>query len=240
MQAPEILYRDSWDNFWRDVATTTGEVFWDSDPTQAIERELPLFQQRIDASLPLIDLGCGTGRQTRALGEHFSRVLGLDVAEEAIVGARQLHGRDHVDFRVFDVLEPAAASRLHAEIGDANVYVRAVLHQLRAAHRRPAVETLTTLLGARGQAFVVELSPLAEALFASLGRELGGPPPKLARVFQHGIVPAALAAGEIPGLFAECGFHVALAAQSSIVTTQPLPNGQMIEVPCDAWLFARS
>lgn len=240
MHAEDADYRGSWDSFWRDVATTTGEVFWDSDPTEAILRELPLFADRLDAALPLIDLGCGNGTQTAALARRFARVVGVDIAETAVRGARELHPLPNLEFRGFDMLDRDAGAGLHAELGDANVYMRAVLHQLRAADRRPAARTIAELLGARGKAFVVELAPAAEALFAGLARGASGPPPKLARVFQHGIVPASLAAGEVAGLFAELGLVATYTGRSAIVTTQALPSGAAIEVPCDAWLFERA
>ena len=49
----EASYRSAWDGFWRDVAGTTGEVFWDSEPADAVERELPVFASQMDPALPL-------------------------------------------------------------------------------------------------------------------------------------------------------------------------------------------
>jgi hypothetical protein len=64
-----------------------------------------------------------------------------------------------------------------------------VLHQLRVEDLEAAVRSLALLVGQWGRAFVVELSSEAEELFKSLVSDPTGPPPKLVRVFQHGIVP---------------------------------------------------
>jgi SAM-dependent methyltransferase len=39
-----------------------------------------------------LDFGCGLGRLTRALADHFDQVVGVDVAESMVEGARQLNG----------------------------------------------------------------------------------------------------------------------------------------------------
>ncbi len=41
-----------------------------------------------------VDVGCGTGSSTRALGPHFSRVVGLDVSETQIRVATEARGRE--------------------------------------------------------------------------------------------------------------------------------------------------
>jgi ubiquinone/menaquinone biosynthesis C-methylase UbiE len=39
-----------------------------------------------------LDFGCGLGRVTRGLADHFDEVIGLDIAEGMVEGARALHG----------------------------------------------------------------------------------------------------------------------------------------------------
>ena len=41
----------------------------------------------------LLDFGCGVGRVTRALAEHFESVVGMDIAPAMIAQARRLNGR---------------------------------------------------------------------------------------------------------------------------------------------------
>src|SRR5215510_1419411 len=150
-----LSYKDSWDSYWRDVTPRPGVAFWDSTPDHAARRELPLFSGAFDLKLPVVDVGCGNGTQTRYLADVFSRVIGVDVSEEALRGARLHHGAANgaanVEYRALDLLDGPAVRALHAEIGDANLYLRGVLHQLRAADRVPAVHHLAALLGERGR-----------------------------------------------------------------------------------------
>ncbi|WP_372624418.1 class I SAM-dependent methyltransferase [Falsiroseomonas sp.] len=54
-----------------------------------------------------LDLGCGVGRFTRALGSRFAQVVGVDVSEVMVRKAAQLHPGDvhpNISFRVSDGL----------------------------------------------------------------------------------------------------------------------------------------
>jgi SAM-dependent methyltransferase len=59
----------------------------------------------------LLDFGCGVGRVSRALADHFQSVVGIDAAESMITHARRLHAscgncqfvvNPRPDLRVFD------------------------------------------------------------------------------------------------------------------------------------------
>lgn len=54
----------------------------------AMTDEVGLARQRGDA----LDFGCGVGRLTWALAEHFDEVVGVDVADSMVDRARALHG----------------------------------------------------------------------------------------------------------------------------------------------------
>lgn len=233
-------YKESWDGYWREVTPRPGVAFWDSTPDLAVQRELPVFAAAFGRQLPVIDVGCGNGTQTRGLADAFPRVFGIDVSEEALRGARLYHGAANVEYRALDLLDGPAIRALHAELGDANLYLRGVLHQLRAADRAPAVHHLAALLGERGLAFLVELSPAAEPVFAALAQRLGGRPGKLQYALSHGIVPATLQAGDIPALFERAGCALRVQGTTTVVTTEVLPGGEVLEVPCDTFLFQRA
>ena len=64
---------------------------------QAIER------MRVPADASVLDVGCGNGWATRLLAEHASRgrVVGIDISDEMIRGARTASkGLENVEFRV--------------------------------------------------------------------------------------------------------------------------------------------
>jgi SAM-dependent methyltransferase len=233
-------YAEIWDNYWRDTSDTLEQVFWDSPPEQAVGDELRRFGGHFTAGLAMIDVGCGHGTQTRELARHFPRVLGTDVSPAGLEIARRTHAADNLEYAVLDVLDAAAARALHEVRGDANLYVRTVLHQLGAAERALAVASLSVLLGARGRAMVCELAPAAEAYFAYLFAEFGGPPPGLGQVLRHGIRPAALQAGDLVREFAGVGLVPLGQGKGAVHTTVMLPGGYPAMVPMDIFVFERA
>lgn len=181
-------YATSWESFWGSTTGTVDEVFWDADPIHASRQDLALFRDYFDTRLPLIDLGCGNGTQTRFLANHFMSVIGIEIAPAAVELAGKTNGAANITYQLLDVLSPDDAQRLHDEIGDANIYMRAVLHQLAPADHATAIQSIERLLGATGTLYLVELSSAAESFFAQLIQQYG-PPPGLARVFRHQITP---------------------------------------------------
>jgi SAM-dependent methyltransferase len=223
-------YLTSWESFWSTSTGTAGEIFWDADPAHAAQQDLALFQGSIDPQLPLIDLGCGNGTQTRFLADHFARVIGTEISPAAIEIARTKHSAPNVSYRVLDVLSPDDAQALHEEIGDANLYMRAVLHQLSPADHATAIQSIERLLGRKGVLYLVELSSAAEPYFAQLIKQYG-PPPGLARVFQHAITPGMVNERDLDVLFPPDRFTLLGTGQSHIHTVHTLPTGEVVKVP---------
>lgn len=224
-------YHSIWDSYWGSLDGADEEVFWDSAPATGAALDLPRFQAFADKSLPLIDVGCGNGTQTRFFADHFERVIGVDVSENAVRAARERASAANIEYRVLDVLSPGGAEALHRDIGDANVYIRGVLHQLSPESRHVALQSLETLLGARGVLYLIELSPKAEQYFGSLIEANGGPPKGLARVLQHGIKPAMFTESDLAALFPEARIELLAEGEGIIRTTHPLPEGGFAEVP---------
>ena len=223
-------YLESWENYWSSLSGMAGEVFWDADPVHAAQQDLKLFQGYTDPTLPLIDLGCGNGTQTRFLADHFSRVMGTEISPAAVEIARAKHAAPNISFRVLDVLCPEDAQALHEEIGDANLYMRTVLHQLSPADHATAIRSIERLLGAKGILYLIELSSAAEPYFAQLIKQYG-PPPGLARVFQHGITPGMVNENDLEVLFPPDRFTLRNTGPSQIHTVHTLPTGEVVKVP---------
>ena len=226
----------SWESFWSTSTGTPGEIFWDADPAHAAQQDLALFQDYADPQLPLVDLGCGNGTQTRFLADHFARVIGTEISPAAVEIARTKHAAPNVSYRVLDVLSPDDAQALHEEIGDANVYMRAVLHQLLPADHATAIQSIERLLGKKGILYLVELSSAAEPFFAQLIQQYG-PPPGLARVFQHQITPGMLQENNLEFLFPSDRFTLLGTGQSHIRTVHTLPTGEVVKVPAFFAIF---
>ncbi|WP_409060591.1 class I SAM-dependent methyltransferase [Streptomyces sp. SYP-A7185] len=229
-------YREAWEGFWRDAPGEEGAVFWDSEPALTVGIHLALFEPHLAAAgLPLVDLGCGNGTQTRFLADRYPRVLGADLSAAALHHARHADPAGQVEFRQVDAAEKAEAEQLHAELGDVNVYMRGVLHQCDPDDRQPLVDGIAALLGERGRAFVVELAEAAGVVLRGLARSPEGPPPKLAPVFAHGIAPGEVADAAIPRYLTEAGLTVLAAGELPLTTTEFTPDGTRIELP-SRWL----
>jgi len=189
-------YRRQWENYWRTIHATGagGEVLWDNVPEKASAQDLARFAAHMRPDLPLVDVGCGNGRQARFLAGHFPRVIGVDVSPAAISLAQQeTRGtpfESRIAYRVWNGANPGEAEALHREIGDANVYMRTVFHCVQSSDRESFVASLATLLGERGTLYQIELTNGAlETLRKLPGNSPSGLPHLVHNVVKNGIHP---------------------------------------------------
>ncbi|MGW7518663.1 class I SAM-dependent methyltransferase [Streptomyces sp. NPDC054796] len=227
----------SWEGFWRDAPSGRGEVLWDADPEFVAATHLPLFEPYFDASLPVVDLGCGNGTQTRFLAQRYGRTLGADLSFAAILQARAGDPAGSAEYRQLDAGDVATLQVLHRELGDSNIYLRGVLHQALPEDRADIARGIATLTGARGRVFDVEPAPTAKDVFATLMRRPEGPPAKLRAIFDHGITPAEAGDEEFERLLCEAGLTVLAAGELPLSTTVLAADGSRIELP-SRWLVA--
>lgn len=228
-------YQEAWEGFWREAPGGQGSVFWDAEPTLTVARHLALFEPYLfDPGLPLVDLGCGNGTQTRFLADRFPHVVGADLSAAALDHARRADPAGRASYRQLDAADKDETQGLHAELGDVNVYVRGVLHQCQADDRQPLVNGIATLIGDRGRAFLVEPSEAAGALLRSLTASPAGPPAKVAAVFRHGIAPGRMADDAVPEFLTAAGLTLAASGTGPLTTTEYAPDGSRIELP-SAW-----
>ena len=231
-------YREAWEGFWSEAPGEEGAVFWDAEPALTAARHLALFEPHLlDPGLPLVDLGCGNGTQTRYFAGRFSHVIGTDLSAAALDHARRTDPADRVTYRQLDAGDKAGTQALHAEFGDANVYVRGVLHQCDPDNRQALADGIATLVGECGRAFLVEPSEAAGAMLRSLATGPAGPPPKLAPVIRHGIAPGRVADEKVPELLTAAGLTVPASGTLPLTTTEYGPDGTRIELP-SLWCVA--
>lgn len=217
-----------WERWWTALDGTPGEIVWDADAAD-LAADLQRFAASFDKRLPVVDFGCGNGRQTRFLGRHFTTVLGVDISPAAIDSARAAENPPHVSYRVLDARDPDAAAELHREFGDVNVYVRGVLQALPSAARPRAVRSIARLLGATGTLFAKELPPEAGSCLATVVQR-HGLSPGIARVMRL-IPPGQISVADLSRLFSADCFDMISTGTSHIHTVNTLPNGEVLMVP---------
>ncbi|MEV0368750.1 class I SAM-dependent methyltransferase [Streptomyces sp. NPDC050636] len=227
----------AWEGFWRDAPAGEGEVFWDSDPSLTAQLHLPYFEEHFDAALPVVDLGCGNGTQTRFLAGRYARALGIDLSAAAIEHALADDEKSVAEYRQLDAADSDAMHDLHDELGDANIYLRGVLHQCVPEDRARIVANIAGLLGSRGRIFAVEPAESSKEVLMSLAQRPAGPPAKLLAVLSHGIAPGEMADSVVPGLLREHGLRVAGEGELPLATTAFGADGARIELPTN-WVVA--
>ncbi|UQA92246.1 class I SAM-dependent methyltransferase [Streptomyces halobius] len=231
-------YLQAWEGFWGDAPTGEGEVFWDSDPTLTVQSHLASFEEHFDAGLPVVDLGCGNGTQTRFLAGRYAPVLGVDLSAAAIGLARAADEKSVAAYRQLDAADADTMHALHEELGDAHIYMRGVLHQCAPEDRARIAANIAGLLGTRGRIFAVEPAQAVKEVLMSLVQDPGGAPPKLVAVISHGLAPAEMADSELPELMRECGLRVIGEGQLPLATTEfDRRDGARIELPSN-WVVA--
>lgn len=224
-------YETAWEDYWRTLAEENDTAFWDVPADTELSKFLPQLKKAFDPKLPLIDFGCGNGMQTLFFAQHFPQVWGVDVSAAAVEQARaQVQGSQPI-LEVLDATDLLQTQALAKKIGEAHIFIRGVLHQIQAEDRPLVIASLQQLLGDNGQLFLIELSPRAKQLFDGLIEKLGAPPPQLARVFRHGIAPAAIAPEDIRSSFPKDRYEILDQGETSMNTNTILPNGESVQVP---------
>lgn len=228
-------YDRHWESYWKTVDRTGahGDVPWDAAPQLAVAEDLPRFLPLMDRSVPILDLGCGNGRQSRYLSKYFNKVIGVDVAPSAVELARQETTEEtNVEYRVLDATRPDQAEELHAEFGDMNVYIRTVMHVIQKVDRPRFVESLRILLGDRGVLYQLELtSKSLGALRALPVKGKFGLPPLVERVVEHGAVPVGFDAHERGALFPEDRWELLKEDAQVPIRTIPMVHGKEAVLP---------
>jgi SAM-dependent methyltransferase len=239
MNVPED-YRNAWESYWRETTDAPGEAIWDSAPSLTAEPHTELLLPYAYTALPIVDLGCGNGTQTRYLAGRFAKAVGVDLSHAAIEHARRADAAGVAEFEQLDLVDGAAVRELHRRLGDCHIYMRAVIHQSRPENRAAVADAVAELVGTRGRAFVVELVSASRDVLRQAAEGPDGPPPKLRRVFAHGLKPADASDEEVPALLAEAGLDIFTSGDTALAQTEYLANGTRIELPARWFVVGRS
>ncbi|MBI3687539.1 MAG: amino acid adenylation domain-containing protein [Actinobacteria bacterium] len=228
----------AWERFWSGVRRTgaDGDVLWDPDDRAEIEWCLGVATERMDRSLPVVDVGCGNGRFSRAFASRFPLAVGVDVSPSAVREAEsESAGLARASYRVLDATRPGEAMALADEIGDTNVFVRGVLHILDDRGRAGFAAALAELVGRRGTVLLVE--PMyEEGSFGYVG-QVGGAKGRAADL----VGPLERAGVGASGRFADAerawffpagaGWRAVASGTTALRVLNPEHSGGALEVP---------
>jgi SAM-dependent methyltransferase len=231
-----------WETYWRETAglanrpETDSSSIWDVEAAQAAAKDLERFRPFLTPGLPLVDLGCGSGIQTRFLAEHFPRVIGVDVSPSAVALAARNNPHPSLQYRVLDVFDTQAVQAFRAEHGDIHLYIRTLLHLVKPDSRAAFSEALSTLLGARGVLYLFELGARAGEYFRAWIQR-NGMPVSLQRVLQTGIQPGTVNREHVLAMFPPERFSVLSDGEmtSAPMPVQVLRPGEPPSLAPEAW-----
>ncbi len=232
-------HRAAWERFWMTLDRAAGPAFWDVEPERGALLDLPHFKEQFDPNLPLVDLGCGDGRQTRALAEHWPRVVGVDISESAIAQARALYPSSGVVYSPLDALDLQGVAALHGRLGDACVYMRGLLLHLASVEREACARSVETLLGAKGTLYLLEPSPGFLGSIGAPGPERAATPPAVRQVLERGIPVEGVGPGELAALFPASRFEVLASISTALEAAFEAPEGGFARLPAIAWVVRR-
>jgi SAM-dependent methyltransferase len=230
--------RRAWDRYWSGVRRTgaDGEVLWDADADAEAAFTAARLRAHADLALPMVDLGCGNGRQARALTELGARVLGVDRSTAAIERAcrEATEAGTEVDFRVGDAAEPGLGQRVASEFGESNAHIRGVLHVIDPAARSIVVGNLSDLLGNRGTLYICESDAAGDPLdyLVKQGATPTRLPPAVRRLVAAGVrAPSHFGPDQVAEYFPPSRWRV-LDSGPTVMYGVPLrPGGPRQEIP---------
>ncbi|MGW3209889.1 class I SAM-dependent methyltransferase [Streptomyces sp. NPDC001135] len=231
-------YRSNWESYWRETSDEAGAAIWDCDPALSAEPYSALLLSHADPERTIVDLGCGNGTQTRHLATRFARAVGVDLSHAAVEHARRATRDDAVEFQQLDLTDGDAVRALHERLGDANVFMRAVIHQSEPEARPAVAAAVAEIIGTEGRAFVAELTSGSRDVLKRAASE--GPGPKLRRVFHHGLKPADADDEEIPRLLGAAGLKILAEGDTALPQTENLADGTRIDLPARWFVLARA
>jgi SAM-dependent methyltransferase len=219
---------NDWETYWENIKSgAEDQVFWDDVSESDSMADLQRFSDHMDPDLPLLDLGCGNGRQVRFFARYFKKVIGVDISLSAIrLAQSETIAEKNIEYRVFDALDSGNANALHQEFGDMNIYMRGVLHMVKWHDRRKFTDNLAVLLGENGTLYQIELPTKSILYMRSLPQEIFSTIPKITRRVGFNNEDRRLFYPDDRWLVIEEGSNVSL-------STIPLPDGKEDLMPAN-------
>ncbi|MFC4634277.1 class I SAM-dependent methyltransferase [Dokdonia ponticola] len=220
-----------WDQLYRQLNASKIPALWDVEPSRAVKKDFSLFKPYFNTSLHLIDIGCGTGTQTLYLSQHYNNITGIDVSKKAILSTSKPTNQLGLRFEVMDMLDTEACLKLHKKVGDSNIYMRGVLHQIPYIHRTSFVHNLKILLGQLGTIFMIETAPNIRDFISDLVQNHPEIPQTLENTLSSNFPPLGVSKKELLTWFPEEKYEFLSMQETSLKTNILVNSGHFIEIP---------
>jgi SAM-dependent methyltransferase len=229
----------AWDQYWGRIRNTgaRGDVLWDSGSDHELQAYLEHLTRQLDPSLPLVDVGCGSGVFSRALAPYFPHVLGVDVSANAIArAAADSDGMELVSYIAADMTSPKSTRAVTDALaaagfsGEANIFIRGVLHVLKRPAQAALAGQLHPLVGGRGRVFLAETDFRGNPVeyVSHLGATLQSIPGPLERAIRALPIPGRFGAEQRKRAFPEDSWDVVEDGPMTI-ETRPLTSADRPE-----------
>jgi SAM-dependent methyltransferase len=227
-----MKYSKYWDEFYKKTYLKgSRKALWDVSPEYSIKIDMKVFKKYFDSEFPILDIGCGTGQQSQFLAKYYPKVIGVDVASNAIKIAKKMHKKDNLEFRMVDITQKRECKELFNMYGDMNLYMRGVMHQIKRPEQIQMIENLSILMGDKGKLFFMEVKDKLGSYFNKGVGRFNELPKQIQDIFVSNLPPFGLTLEHLPELFPVTTFEFLDYGDSTLYTNLKLPNGEHVRIP---------
>ncbi len=224
-------YSKYWDEYYKNLVVVGKKALWDVDASLAAKLDLSIISKLLNNTLPLLDLGCGTGTQSKFLAQHFDFVIGIDVSQTAIELAEKNCQYSNLNYYWVDDLKPKVFEDLHKKLGDTNIYMRGVIHQIKPEDLRLFNNNLKTILGQKGKLYFIEVADNIRDYFSNSSDSFSRLPDAMKQTFLSNLPPRGLSRINLDTFFDFKLFKVIYEEECFLNTNLRFLNNEPIRIP---------
>ena len=232
------MYGKYWNAFYQKTYAV-GKALWDVPPEQSVLEDQKVFGSAFEQLGTVLDIGCGTGEQSKYLGRLYPKVIGVDAAPKAIEIANTSDHPSNVEFQVGDLSDVAFMNGLRRQFGDMNVYLRGVLHQIRQPDREKVANNLLHLIGEKGSLYLIEVGKDIKDYFRSASKAFHELPEAVQETFISNLPPHGVDELEIAALFRKEGYQITQHGSGFLNTNLLLKDGTPVKIPAVFGLISK-
>ena len=226
------MYDKNWDKYYHHTyKVLKKKALWDVSPEEAVEKDFETFEVHMDATLPMIDLGCGTGGQADYLSKKYKTIIAVDVSKEAIFVAEAENNNDRIVFDVLDITKPIENYNFLSAEKEYNIYMRGVLHQIKDEDIAIFQRNILKLLGEKGNMYCVEVADSIKEVLTKEQGDFSQLPKRMQQVFISNLPPRGLSLDNIYKYFSEDKFNIVLSGESFLNTNIKYSDNKSIKIP---------